>query len=175
MKRSVTILVTLAALLALNSILVAQKAKPKSTSKSKSCKTIPVNSPSWIECHEFEVAITARENKSKLTTTPSNNGNSPAVFEPNDEPRSNGTRPGGTAQPKKPGQIMDIVDMAKADGPSPSQPNPQAAKTTSPQNGVAPASTGKGTKNFNDIIVSSKTTKPKAKPAKSKAAKPKPQ
>lgn len=200
MKRSLTILMVLAGLFALNSVSLAQKTKSKpkvktkstkttppqnpgyigeteknlSKSKPTSCKNFPVNSPSWIECHEFEVAVTGKSKRSSATNTPSNSGTNPAVFEPNDEPRSNASLPGATTPPRKPGKIMDIVDMAKADGQSPSQPNPQAGKTATPKNGVAPASKAKGTKNFNDIIVSSKTTKPKSKPVKSKTSKPKP-
>ncbi|MFZ1700405.1 MAG: hypothetical protein WBO10_04140 [Pyrinomonadaceae bacterium] len=171
MKLSVFVVTFLALFLALESDLYAQKAskaKPKSAPTANAVKTKPVTNPGYI----------GETEKNLSKGTPAKKPAAGVVFEPNDEPRTNSSVPGGTAQPKKSGKIMDIFDPSgvKTDGPNSSQPNAQPVTSTPPKKGIAVAELNKRPKKpgFGDIVVSSKSSKSskgskaRSKPAKSK-------
>lgn len=175
MKRLMIMLACLTVILGLSSVLVAQtkaRAKSKSTSKAKSSKSKPASGKTQANeaLLQFEIQVKAPE---KDPTTPTKAEAS--VFEPNDANTWSKDNPKENAGTPKGGKIMDIVDMAKQPaGQNSTQSNSSAVDGKSKQNAVAPAESAKKPVVFEDVIVSSKTSKPKPIPKKAAASKRKP-
>ena len=199
MKRLMIMSVVLTMLFALSSNSFAQnktKARSNSTSKAKSTKTKPVSGTTKgqgklgnfeiqdktptkpasgkTQANEallqFEIQVKAPERDPSAPTKAE-----ASVFEPNDANTWIKDNPKENAGTPKDGKIMDIVDMAKQpESQNSSQNNSSTVDGKPKQSAVTPAQSAKKPVVFEDVIVSSKTSKPKRKPTKAAASKRKP-
>lgn len=168
MKESILMCVWVIVILGMNSVLVAQT-RTKEKPKTKARISKPVQKPTYVG--ETEKNLSKTETVKRETEA--------AVFEPNDANtwiRNKPTEGKETAEPNNGDRkIMDIVDMAKQPaGQNSTQNNQPTADGKAKQNAGAPSGAVKKPVVFEDVIISSKTTKPKRKPTKSAASKRRP-